>query len=562
MPPQVAKGPKASGKKGNASAKPDISNNASRASGSDSSPIGSSSPFIRPSSNPSSSPSRARSPLHKSTPPELSAQPESSEIDLKTEPTSTTSSATELKTKPKSGRQTLWMTRKVIDKKATKGMLKKALELHDIEKWYTTDRPSEAVQCELLRIFELDDMDWPTDVYRAGVLFLKMENCLYKALSLYGYEDFVYYPKNGVPRLEIRPRPGRDPPKLPKWLQLPFLVPMKGESNIIIPHGLANPIIQHGDALYPYGNPLTQAGGEKWEGTLGVVMQSRLTHVALTAGHVIPGGDSIMAVYYPRNRSQILLTVASQSQRVHGRPRGRQNEDPGFQDDCGFLVISDTDISNFNSAIPGLDPHLFSEDDVDVADEDVTDVLATIRRDSLVKKQKTTGIVVYKQGASTGLTMGYLISFESEAPRGWYIKKEKEEDDEVVVEEEEEEEEEEKDDDEDEEEEEEEDEDEDEEDEEDEEDDDDKDELDGNKPGVPKQDPYEWMGLVRWGDVPFSAAGDSGSLVFAEVDNVTVPLGILVGAPTRYPNLSAFISLETFVLEAEKEGWDLRFVRR
>jgi hypothetical protein len=25
----------------------------------------------------------------------------------------------------------------------------------------------------------------------------------------------------------------------------------------------------------------------------------------------------------------------------------------------------------------------------------------------------------------------------------------------------------------------------------------------------------EWMGLVKWADIPFSTSGDSGSLVFA-----------------------------------------------
>jgi hypothetical protein len=76
------------------------------------------------------------------------------------------------------------------------------------------------------------------------------------------------------------------------------------------------------------------------------------------------------------------------------------------------------------------------------------------------------------------------------------------------------------------------------------------------------QDRDEWVGIVKWADVPFSAPGDSGSLVFAIEEGVTIPLGIHVGAPTSIPQHSVFISIETFCYEAENEGWELHFTER
>lgn len=52
---------------------------------------------------------------------------------------------------------------------------------------------------------------------------------------------------------------------------------------------------------------------------------------------------------------------------------------------------------------------------------------------------------------------------------------------------------------------------------------------------------------------------DFGSLVYSKEGNITISLGIHVGAPLSYPGHSVFISLETFCIEAEDEGWELRF---
>lgn len=76
---------------------------------------------------------------------------------------------------------------------------------------------------------------------------------------------------------------------------------------------------------------------------------------------------------------------------------------------------------------------------------------------------------------------------------------------------------------------------------------------------VDELDLDEWLGIVRWfQDDPFSAPGDSGSLVFTRKDGIVIPLGIHIGAPDSMPGHSVFISLEKFFFEAESEGWEVR----
>ena len=76
-----------------------------------------------------------------------------------------------------------------------------------------------------------------------------------------------------------------------------------------------------------------------------------------------------------------------------------------------------------------------------------------------------------------------------------------------------------------------------------------------------EKDPNEWLGLVQWTREysPFADGGDSGSLVYTTVNNIMIPLGIHVGAPSKIPYHSVFVSLETYCFEAEREGWTLRF---
>lgn len=84
-------------------------------------------------------------------------------------------------------------------------------------------------------------------VIRARVSFsmlLKLANVPYR------YRMFSFYGENKKARLEISPRPGQMPPPLPKWLQIPYLVPVKGYSLQIVYDSCVNPIIRSGDGLY------------------------------------------------------------------------------------------------------------------------------------------------------------------------------------------------------------------------------------------------------------------------------------------------------------------------
>jgi hypothetical protein len=85
-------------------------------------------------------------------------------------------------------------------------------------------------------------------------------------------------------------------------------------------------------------------------------------------------------------------------------------------------------------------------------------------------------------------------------------------------------------------------------------DDDDGDDNAGDDGDEAEKDRNEWMGVVQWMDAPFSAPGDSGSLVFALEDGVTVPLGIHVGAPEAIPDIAFLLVLTRIVMKRTKRG--------
>lgn len=148
------------------------------------------------------------------------------------------------------------------------------------------------------------------------------------------------------------------------------------------------------------------------------------------------------------------------------------------------------------------------------------------RRHSLNQMLYPDGLVVYKQGSSSDLTMGRLVRLDDYPPKGWYGVDEDSDNDEasnyIVF------------------------------------------ERDSDDDGDEEfKDNNEWLGIVKWyGDFPFAAPGDSGSLVYAKEGNITIPLGIHIGCPTSIPNHSVFISIETFCFEAERQGMELRFTKR
>lgn len=155
--------------------------------------------------------------------------------------------------------------------------------------------------------------------------------------------------------------------------------------------------------------------------------------------------------------------------------------------------MDSNDIQHFNHSITNLDPHHFSSENL--LPSETLDPLSARSRD-IRKLAKRPGLDVYKRGAATDVTLGYLVKITQEPPKGWYEREETESGteewrDEVSTDDE---------------------------------------ELDDE----------EWIGFVKWTNIPFTAPGDSGSLMFALESGVTVPLGIHYGDPESIPNHSIF----------------------
>ena len=80
-------------------------------------------------------------------------------------------------------------------------------------------------------------------------------------------------------RVQLMPRPGRDPPELPQWLRIPYLVPVPGGPSEDHPPMMSS--------LIPQDDPQAARINDISVGTLGAIMISEDTCVALTASHVI-----------------------------------------------------------------------------------------------------------------------------------------------------------------------------------------------------------------------------------------------------------------------------------
>lgn len=229
-------------------------------------------------------------------------------------------------------------------------------------------------------------------------------------------------------------------------------------------------------------------------------------YAVLTAGHVIPNGNDKLLVKNRKLDTFIPLRVAPMFRRFNSRPLHRQNEYPSFRDDVGILFIEENDLKHFSRCIANLNLHHIDPELHELSLSQMTNPVYMSRRDYIQVQLMFGPIIVHKTGASTDLTMGRFVKILDHAPMGWY---EPEEDEWLNQE---------------------------------------KAEMDAD----------EWLGVVEWMGVPFSAPGDSGSLVFTRQDGIHIPLGIHVGSPEN-TNTSIFISLETFCFEAESEGLELHF---
>lgn len=146
-----------------------------------------------------------------------------------------------------------------------------------------------------------------------------------------------------------------------------------GYEDHIIPNSWLNPYLQNGD---PLSSPATEAPVD----TLGVIMQSRDTYVALTAGHILENGDRTMIMRSRDGRPAAVLAVTNYSLRFNNRPIGRKDEPIGFQDECAFLKISPQETIKFNYIIPSLNPHHFNSKPPRA--NEIGDLLSVSRRTS------------------------------------------------------------------------------------------------------------------------------------------------------------------------------------
>ena len=138
-----------------------------------------------------------------------------------------------------------------MKKKVPIDVAKHAIELFDFEKGYNGQPPE--LMDKLERMIGMEGVKWPTADYRLAMISEKLDRELQKILTSYGYvflfvsmllklanipcryRLFSYYSQDKKLRLKISPEPGQEHPPLPEWLQIPYLVPVKGYSNRIIP---------------------------------------------------------------------------------------------------------------------------------------------------------------------------------------------------------------------------------------------------------------------------------------------------------------------------------------
>lgn len=318
--------------------------------------------------------------------------------------------------------------------------------------------------------------------------------------------------------MKIAPKEGESPPVLPKFLQIPYLVPVQGYTFRWRPENFrSNPIAET-------GAPLVEVDGESLErlhGTLGPIMssplpgtQSGLVFVSLTAAHVIPDGASHLAVQHPTNASSyIQFEVPHFSKRLQGRRAAHGEDIPPFFDDLGFLVISPNDIKYFAHSYYNINTHFL--DQYAGPQQILLDPLARDRYYKLKKVLRRSSVIVFKKGSQTDQTMGHLVDVTKEPPEGWYEWAAAPKGSDKSFEEP---------------------------------------RLDLSSSCSSVEETSGWFGVVQWSTVPFAAPGDSGSHVFAVESGILVPLGVHVGSPESIPNHSVFISLEAFCLEGERQG--------
>ena len=220
----------------------------------------------------------------------------------------------------------------------------------------------------------------------------------------------------------------------------------------------------------------------------------------MTAGHVVPDGETSMVTTLP-NQEQVSLCVPPQFCRTNNRPACRQEQTQSWLDEVTILEVAGRDYHKFDCGIAGC--NLYALHAQDATEDDKTNLLRHERTDVLMNTLSVVGtFTVYMRGNTSGITTGQLSRVRHrtsmELPN-------------------------------------------------------DEDHL------APDQLTSQWVGEVTWEGTPFAAPGDSGSLVWAVVNDEICPLGLLLGRVVAQP-LAFFASVDGLARGAAKFGVRLEFI--
>ena len=193
-----------------------------------------------------------------------------------------------------------------------------------------------------------------------------------------------------------------------------------------------------------------------------------------------------------KDNSFIPLKVSETSKRCNGRPVKYKDQQPSFRDDCGLLKVDANNVKYFQVLTTNINLHYFylKSTEANIPAADALHPLAHARHGVLRQILRQSWIFVHKLGASTDLTTGYLVRTQKEVER-WYVP-EKMSSESCRS------------------------------------DDESSDESDNESNAYGDLDEEEWLDIVQWGEIPFPAPGDSGSLVFAMGSGVIVPLAFML----------------------------------
>jgi hypothetical protein len=310
--------------------------------------------------------------------------------------------------------------------------------------------------------------------------------------------------EDNVPRLRIAPEVGAQPVILPDWMKIPYIIETEVDDTGLEPDVLPAAAIRHGDRLeHPSGG----------YGTVGAFMMSLGDIYVITAGHVVEGGQN--NIFDLKHALTTGVAHATRLPQLHP-----DNNDRWAKEAAGLLKLRHVDRTKVDYSMPSVHVYDFASGEPKNFDLEHGQNRGLYFLDQL----KGGALKVYKEGATTGRTVGTLREIIRHMPKAFYV-------------------------------------------------------MDGlHVTQTPKEDlkmdalgitlkelksrhAHRWVGVVEWvhPTIPFSAPGDSGSLVYAMKNTAVVPLGIHIGRPNGRPGCSLFLALESFLLEGELHGLNLYF---